>query len=908
MRILESLALLLHILLCPSRWIDAITAIDPTLPPEFSLLELRHHHWQNRRLRQLLFNGYVILPLLCFGLLLISLLLLGQPLAGTLTAFVAVAVVALVYGWLVSAAAGIVILPVVGTVAGVLWIDESTLLIDLIISKRYGWFFGLSTALTIVVVNHLSRRSLYDSRWRQVGGVVLGFVAALLVMAVAIALLFGLITGRQNGLVPGLSVGWLVALIPALLLGVASYVQTRHWLKTVSVAGITAILIVWSFGEIGYEFSHQIGGMAQLIGIGSITLGLFFVFTILPYAMVRRFVGAWHAAVASAVGGLATYPTAQAIFSIYALWENLLLAGTLLVAGLAFDWLWSGGAYFFEAGWNTLLYRLDSRANEQAVGKPLRWLRYHSAFWDEIQRLPFFELADYLVLATEENARAGESLIRQINESRQQWAAQAARSELDARRLERLESVAALASTRAETAAGLLATPAGLMLRTFAQLGGDVAAALAQPSPYNQRLVLTSVVRDLENVQSELARNGKDRLARRYMPVAQQWHDVVSQQITQLDETAQTNQEIPNPYIVGVPLTRRQEIFVGRSDVARNVEDILRQGDHPPLLLYGPQRMGKTSLLYQLNWMLPRRILPLVVDLQGPVSLARDNIGFLHALARGIRMAADKNELTLPELTRSQLAVEPFTGFDDWLNQIGGVIAKDNREAVLLALDEFEALDAALSTGVLEERAILGMLRHIVQHRRGVKLLLSGSHTLDEFRRWSSYLINAQVVELSYLEPTEARRLIETPITDFPLRYDETGIQQVLDLTNRHPYLVQLLCMEIVALKNRQSPTLRYLANAEDVEHAVSAMLERGQQFFADIELNQVDEQGRAVLVWLAKQRTGYWASMAEFSAVFPDQDVSKGLRQLVQRSLLVEQNGKFSFAVEVIRRWFARL
>jgi hypothetical protein len=56
-----------------------------------------------------------------------------------------------------------------------------------------------------------------------------------------------------------------------------------------------------------------------------------------------------------------------------------------------------------------------------------------------------------------------------------------------------------------------------------------------------------------------------------------------------------------------------------------------------------------------------------------------------------------------------------------------------------------------------------------VQHRPRFKLLLAGSHTLAEFQRWSSDLINAQTIHLSFLAEAEALRLIERPIVDFAL-------------------------------------------------------------------------------------------------------------------------------------------
>ena len=161
------------------------------------------------------------------------------------------------------------------------------------------------------------------------------------------------------------------------------------------------------------------------------------------------------------------------------------------------------------------------------------------------------------------------------------------------------------------------------------------------------------------------------------------------------------------------------------------------------------------------------------------------------------------------------------------------------------------------------------------------------------------------MVELGYLAEEEARRLIETPIPDFPLRYEPAAVQQVLTLTRGHPYLVQLLCMEIVAYKNRQSPAQRHLTTVADVEAAVPAMLVRGQQFFADIELNQVDATGRALLRWLAQQGAGSMATADQLAANLPAAQFPQTVQQLVQRNLLQEHNGAFGFMVEVVRRWF---
>jgi hypothetical protein len=306
--------------------------------------------------------------------------------------------------------------------------------------------------------------------------------------------------------------------------------------------------------------------------------------------------------------------------------------------------------------------------------------------------------------------------------------------------------------------------------------------------------------------------------------------------------------------------------------------------------------------------MLPNRIVPIVVDLQGPVALAADHASFLYNISKAMYASAQQNNLSLSQLTHESLANDPFTIFDDWLDEVEVALVQQGRSTILLALDEFEALDSALIEGRLKEEAVLGTLRHIIQHRTRFKLMLAGSHTLDEFARWSSYLINAQMLHLGYLKEKEARQLIEQPVKEFTLRYEAAASQRVLTITRGHPYLVQLLCSEIIALKNEQEPTIRRWATLNDIELAIPEMLVRGRQFFADIELHQVDSNGLAVLRWLAKQGEGANTTWKVMARQFTDiNQLTKTLDLLTRRELIEEINGDYRFQVEAIRHWFAR-
>jgi hypothetical protein len=474
---------------------------------------------------------------------------------------------------------------------------------------------------------------------------------------------------------------------------------------------------------------------------------------------------------------------------------------------------------------------------------------------------------------------------------------------LDAQLLERCADVSAISTAHRSIAASDLEGPASSLLRSFSRLSQDVDAALRQESAYNQRLALSAVEDRLDSLLRELTRSS-ERYATRFRPIASSWRRVVGSRVRELTEAVEQRQEIDSPYIIGVPLTEQQEIFVGRTDISARIEQLLLDRRRPPLLLYGQRRMGKTSLLNNLGRLLPSTIIPLFVDLQGPASQANDHAGFLYNLARGMVLSAKvQRDVILPRLPREALADDPFTRFDEWLDEVERVLEPNT---ALLTLDEFETLDSALTEGRFSETAVLGMLRHLIQHRPRFKVLLAGSHILDELQRWASYLINVQVIQLGYLKEAEALQLIEQPVKDFALRYEPEASRRVLDLTRGHPYLVQLLCAEIVAFKNEQDPAVRRRACLADVEVAVPEALSHGSFFFADIERNQVDAAGLALLRFLATKGEGAVVSRQDLTHQVTD-ELGLSLTLPLQRDLIESVNGGYRFQVELIRRWFAQ-
>jgi hypothetical protein len=902
--VLGSLHLLFWLLFHRRAWRGYVTRIDPSLNSGFALVDLKDAHWREPELWRLFLRSHLVLPTLTGLLVGLGLWLTGQPrdqiLHGLLFGFT----LSVAFGMPISTGislgggmAGGVAFGLMGGIA--LGIGTFGVVLSVAGHVILGGAEGVAASGIIVGIaggvagqvtaNALGRGKLF-SLARRVGGVFVGILIGVLTVSIARIIATIVADLLRNGLVFGITFGMVFGVASGMI--VAWRAKRRQLGIIFGIIGGLGIGLILGITIVTVD-PTILRYFLDAIAIGTLCGAMF----ILPFALSNRLAGHWAGAVAGALGSsgglVALIAGRPQLF-----WSTLLLCTIGVLFSITITFWRPILLYPLIAAYNLVLYRLDLRRGADR----LALLRYHSAFWDEHQRLPLVGLEDHIVLVAERSPAEGRAAIEYLSTSRQRWAAQAAQIELDARWLEHCIDAAAIGGAYRDLAAGELEGPASALLRSFSRISADVDAALRQESAYNQRLALSAVEDRLDGLLRELTRSS-DRYAVRFRPIATRWRGIIAERVRALAAAAEQRQEIDSPYIIGVPLTEQQEIFVGRADISARIEQLLLDRRRPPLLLYGQRRMGKTSLLNNLGRLLPSTIVPLFVDLQGPAANADDHAGLLYNLARGMAASAERQRgLALPPLPREALAVDPFTRFDEWIDAVERALEP---LSALLTLDEFEALDSAIDKGRFDEERVLGMLRNLIQHRPRFKVLLAGSHTLDELQRWASYLINVQVVQIGYLKQDEARQLIERPVEGFALRYEPQAGRRALDLTRGHPFLTQLLCAEVVALKNEQEPAARRLARLEDIEAAVPAALQSGSFFFADIQRNQVDDQGRALLRFVAAQGPGATVARADLARQIDGApDITLDL--LTRRELIEPVDGGFRFQVELLRRWFA--
>ncbi len=377
------------------------------------------------------------------------------------------------------------------------------------------------------------------------------------------------------------------------------------------------------------------------------------------------------------------------------------------------------------------------------------------------------------------------------------------------------------------------------ILRPFLEISQDVITANEATSRYRQYELLNIPIRNLQALKQNLTFNKNARLTTLFSKVAELWLIILETAQNTLKQEAERTQEIPQVYIAGNSLDPEtaKNRFKGRIDIFREIENITLSTSPPVLLLFGGRRTGKTSALKYLPHKIGSTIIPLLVDLQGAAS-ATTLGGLAENLAKSIIEAAQRlsTKINLSYPDEEQIRQEPFLALQTWFSEIERTYPN---KKFLLCLDEYERLSEVIEA--TNSRVPLNFIRNVIQHQRQWILLFSGSHQLSELPNyWSDYLINTRALRMTYLQESEARELILKPVEEFPTVYEDAAVDGIIQLTHCQPYLVQLVCYELVELINRdirvnkREPTTAKVTS-QDVEFIIDTVLERGDQYFREL-------------------------------------------------------------------------
>jgi len=889
--------LFLQILVNPSAWSARLAALDSRFEPGTSLSDFYPLQDQAPAVRRLVLQGVVQLPLMFSALVALAMFLWGRPPLTALGIFIASFEYGLVAALILSAGinltAGFVFGGALSLFLGFMPYNGATLFYPLAASA------GLAgSALLINLPNPFGRNWAYELR-----GLSLALAGSAVLLYVSYTITSGSLTGPDplqpgSGVLPPAERLEIAVLAGAVMAFVAGLVHRLRW------PGFRAL--VPSAALIGLFFSGTYYGMTTtpmpvnlaFAGIGGgLMLAYFFS---LAWNLASRAGGLWVAATVGAfIAGIGWMPVAPYLVEGFTFTFDR-AAGPVFFLLLAISQgIWRPVLSYLPANvWNRLLFWSDQ--SSLLLGRPHHFSR-HAAFWDDLQRLPWVGLEQHLLLLAAYRPAETQQYIRRLAGSRQGWAARETQIELAARRLEQCRTLNAIGQAHHETAAGDLAGPASALLQNFSQVSRDIEAALNQISVYHTRVHLGLAVERMDRLERELVVSREDYAAR-FAPVLSGWLRLARARLDELSAGA-AGVEVENPYIFGMPLDSSTGLFIGRDEVIAEIEQTVFSAGHPPMLLSAGRRMGKTSLLLNLAARLPERVVPLLLDGQSLGVIPGPGPGRVRAATQQIdRSTCQFRGVQLPPFDEAMAGLDFALAVNDWIARMDAWLGQNDRLGLVM-VDEVEHLMRSPDPGEPGIRYFLDIFRHVSQHHKFFRLLASSSRPQEEIEHWSGYLVSAHEVRLGCLSPQETRRLIERPVEGFALQFAPGVVDRLAGLTGGHPHLTQLVCHELVDLKNTQAREFRCLVGEDDVEIVLPRVLHSGSMFFMDMEQSSVPNGSAAFLEHLARAGS---LPLADLEARF-NPALANWLPALVRHEILaVDPGGTCRFKIELVRRWFA--
>jgi len=455
-----------------------------------------------------------------------------------------------------------------------------------------------------------------------------------------------------------------------------------------------------------------------------------------------------------------------------------------------------------------------------------------------------------------------------------------------------LQAIASITENLALVPDELRAEYKGL-LQGLEKISAHARAALESDTLFNKQEQLRQALAVIKSTLQDLALMERRGFALQWNDALEAWESLVNDEL----EYANSRKTIQDVFVAGNPLLTGNKVFKGRGDLFRALESELTSAAEqvPTLLLFGARRTGKTSVIKQMPIRLGPQVIPVEIDLQRATN-AENVSGLLTYMGESIQKSCTLRDVDISRLPH--LEQDPYITFQSWLDEIESAIGE---RRILMALDEFETLGTMLVDKRIDER-IFRFLRGLIQQHPKIILLFSGAHTLEDMDPiWSHYLVNVKMLKVSFLKESEARELITKPIPDFILQYDNDAVERILSATACQPLLLQFTCRELVDDLNEAA---RLNATCDDVEHALSSVLESAGAYFNDL-FNGPDsnDDQRTILTVLAKSEPLSHAKLMQETNL-SETILTKALRCLIHRDVLKQIDNTYQYQVELVRRW----
>lgn len=310
----------------------------------------------------------------------------------------------------------------------------------------------------------------------------------------------------------------------------------------------------------------------------------------------------------------------------------------------------------------------------------------------------------------------------------------------------------------------------------------------------------------------------------------------------------------------------------------------------PAIWIVGTRRMGKTSLLRQLELETDRRdsdTVPLFWDLQGCESF--DDLSYELFLALedvadrfyGLGVDVDSME------NKDAVAI---------LRRINRKLSEQNKRLLVL-IDEAETL---INIGHQEPKWISRLRNGFEDGRQ--RTVITSTKLLSLLNNTPAsgtapFLYGFSMVNLWSLDPQASGDLIEQRQNEYPVAVDEVLKSNILTNTNRHPYLLQYLCQRLFEADSECSGYLRPIESHDlKADHLLAG--------FFNIDFQHLTSLERRIMLKVGELRVATDEDLIRAMAPHSPSRVRLFTYGLDKLGYLRKTYGQWALGNEYLRSW----
>jgi len=355
-----------------------------------------------------------------------------------------------------------------------------------------------------------------------------------------------------------------------------------------------------------------------------------------------------------------------------------------------------------------------------------------------------------------------------------------------------------------------------------------------------------------------------------------------------------------NPYIAGNPL-KDKAIFFGRDDVLREVTQMLNHPDEKAIVLFGQRRIGKTTILLQMDQRLLEdgRFTPVYFDLQDRASSTLKEV--LYKLAQSIG-------------SRVKAPVPPIESFDEdgayFMKEfLPEMIKLAGPSGLVILFDEFDVMDSPQNNSA--GRTFFPYLRTFIAELVNVKFIFVIGRRPEELSTESlSTFKGIRASRVSLLDRKSTEAVVRQSEAKSSLVWSDEAVEHVWQITQGHTYFTQLLCSVVweAGQENSSNGTVATIY-AKDVDASVADAMKHGANAFTWI-WDGLPPAERVVMAAMAEVGTQV-ISQEQIEDVLNRSGVRLVARELkiapmtlVEWDLLHPMDANYRFAVPLLQVW----